>query len=835
MLNLASAHAGSNPYFTSLGPVVSLSQRSQLSMKQSPSLRSQSKPKVSERFPSTTVAGYEKDSLVESLGKRCNDMGSQQLGDDDMEEQPTYGAANSLIEAFRNMRSRIYGDYFAEASSLESGSSVGRVSSRSLPTDKDQHARTMRGSLYDAELLAVLDPLLLECPARGFCYAVPPVFRLATMSVYTAHFVLVMTYVLPLASFVVDVALMLRESGRTTCIAYTSMQAVMLVSLAAVSVWFTCLHRPSFWNWKLEQIFVLIACLTLLVEKSSKVYKLLPVNGVDEFCADEFNVSDFADLRFFQVLNFCFNYLMFEVFRSFSLDFRSFMIILITVFAELAFIWSVHSPKGDEEKDEKTFDYEFAQWFETIRIFIVIHKAYVAYMELSKRSYLRTRSRQLAFWILAGPLCLHSLLFISGKQFAVLYNQLDPKHKLSLNAENAFVGEVFVTEIKYLLFVFLFAKPDWVQSEEEPVRIVRAERACESFSNAPKAEQATKRHRNNIFGSFGLEAAVKCRGPSLRPTFCLETALWAFNCSYLVYFDDPISGSKYPMPPSDLETACLMIRKFFNDPLGSNCACIFTAANRPWRIFVSFRGTASLTNVATDITAWGKQVEFGREQEKFWVHQGFNKAYKTIGAIMRMELYSYVKTLLQSGVSTELISITFCGHSLGGALATLMGVDSVDMLGELGISRVNVYTFGAPRVGDQDFANWANSKIPHIFRICGTADPIPRVPNKRAGILLSLTGLPIWLYIRSLLGKRQWQVLITYRHVGYEVSVNRQQTGDLLIAPEITDQLFWMSWFVVPTDHLFTAYRAAMFASIFYLKGEDETDASASCSLMDTE
>ncbi|XP_073388688.1 triacylglycerol lipase OBL1 [Physcomitrium patens] len=70
------------------------------------------------------------------------------------------------------------------------------------------------------------------------------------------------------------------------------------------------------------------------------------------------------------------------------------------------------------------------------------------------------------------------------------------------------------------------------------------------------------------------------------------------------------------------------------------------------------------------------------------------------------------------------------GHSLGGALASLYAT-MLHYTGQTEIaSKIGaVYTFGQPRVGDQDFVNYANSKLKgKFFRVVYCNDVVPRVP-----------------------------------------------------------------------------------------------------------
>jgi len=69
--------------------------------------------------------------------------------------------------------------------------------------------------------------------------------------------------------------------------------------------------------------------------------------------------------------------------------------------------------------------------------------------------------------------------------------------------------------------------------------------------------------------------------------------------------------------------------------------------------------------------------------------------------------------------------VTYTGHSLGGALANLAAAEHQ---GEKG--KVEVVTFGAPRVGDKAFAATLESKLGQekITRVTTPGDPITQVP-----------------------------------------------------------------------------------------------------------
>jgi len=70
-------------------------------------------------------------------------------------------------------------------------------------------------------------------------------------------------------------------------------------------------------------------------------------------------------------------------------------------------------------------------------------------------------------------------------------------------------------------------------------------------------------------------------------------------------------------------------------------------------------------------------------------------------------------------------SLTVCGHSLGGALATLQ---ALDVAANSKFKNPTVYTYASPRTGDAPFASTYDSKVPNTFRIVNTADLVPKLP-----------------------------------------------------------------------------------------------------------
>uniref|UniRef100_A0AC34QJ21 Fungal lipase-like domain-containing protein n=1 Tax=Panagrolaimus sp. JU765 TaxID=591449 RepID=A0AC34QJ21_9BILA len=73
-------------------------------------------------------------------------------------------------------------------------------------------------------------------------------------------------------------------------------------------------------------------------------------------------------------------------------------------------------------------------------------------------------------------------------------------------------------------------------------------------------------------------------------------------------------------------------------------------------------------------------------------------------------------------------STTFTGYSFGGAIATLAAMRTIAR-GFRTSEKIELYTFGEPRVGTLVFANSVDREIPQKFRITHSGDPIVHIPK----------------------------------------------------------------------------------------------------------
>jgi Lipase (class 3) len=123
---------------------------------------------------------------------------------------------------------------------------------------------------------------------------------------------------------------------------------------------------------------------------------------------------------------------------------------------------------------------------------------------------------------------------------------------------------------------------------------------------------------------------------------------------------------------------------------------VFAALNATTRTaIIAFRGTQidSMSDIYTDL-----HVSLCGWQQGGKVHNGFSRAY--------LRIHEWVDQWIKNN-NPQRIIVT--GHSLGGALATLMA--SIYVQAEL-------YTIGSPRVGNHDFAELFKNRIVHRYVNC---------------------------------------------------------------------------------------------------------------------
>eukprot|EP00656_Telonema_subtile_P011297 TRINITY_DN15567_c0_g1_i1.p1 TRINITY_DN15567_c0_g1~~TRINITY_DN15567_c0_g1_i1.p1 ORF type:complete len:827 (+),score=119.94 TRINITY_DN15567_c0_g1_i1:125-2605(+) len=218
------------------------------------------------------------------------------------------------------------------------------------------------------------------------------------------------------------------------------------------------------------------------------------------------------------------------------------------------------------------------------------------------------------------------------------------------------------------------------------------------------------------------------------------------------------------------------------------------------RIIVGFRGTKTYKNAVTNTKVCGVEppqvfTEIERHSDvgdeasptRSFVHGGFRIAFQSIWTREgnRPGLRAWLVDRLQGERQPAVMCV---GHSLGGALATL-GVDAIRHLAddpslswllsqrqnarhpERCDTKLSLWTFGSPRVGNHAFARSLQRNVKDMWRVVVQGDPVTNLPMK-------------WLCTR--VGKS------FYKHVGVHVQLSFD--GDLLLNPQYAEQEFFGRW-----------------------------------------
>ncbi|XP_048319353.2 phospholipase A1-Ibeta2, chloroplastic [Ziziphus jujuba] len=194
-------------------------------------------------------------------------------------------------------------------------------------------------------------------------------------------------------------------------------------------------------------------------------------------------------------------------------------------------------------------------------------------------------------------------------------------------------------------------------------------------------------------------------------------------------------------------------------------------------IVIALRGTATCLEWAENLRAQLIQMPEENQdptaQGKPKVECGFLSLYKTRGAHVPSLAESVVEEVkrLMEQYKGETLSITVTGHSLGAALALLVG-DELSTC-DADVPPVAVFSFGGPRVGNRGFANRIKDKNVKVLRIVNSQDVITRVPG--------VWGEELEAKIRNtkiggVLDVLDNNMPLAYSHVGTELRVDTKMS-----------------------------------------------------------
>ncbi|KAK2993356.1 hypothetical protein RJ640_007623 [Escallonia rubra] len=181
---------------------------------------------------------------------------------------------------------------------------------------------------------------------------------------------------------------------------------------------------------------------------------------------------------------------------------------------------------------------------------------------------------------------------------------------------------------------------------------------------------------------------------------------------------------------SEFEKIC-----FLDNPATDTQVAIWRDSARK-RLVIAFRGTEQVRwkDLRTDLmlvpAGLNPERIGGDFKQEVQVHTGFLSAYDSV----RTRIFSLIKQAIgyidDGADSLSKWHIYVTGHSLGGALATLLALElSSSQFSKRGAVSVTMYNFGSPRVGNKNFAEVYNEKVKDSWRVVNHRDIIPTVPR----------------------------------------------------------------------------------------------------------
>ncbi len=112
-------------------------------------------------------------------------------------------------------------------------------------------------------------------------------------------------------------------------------------------------------------------------------------------------------------------------------------------------------------------------------------------------------------------------------------------------------------------------------------------------------------------------------------------------------------------------------------------------------------------------------------EEAGCTEDGFTAMYRSLRIGNAPDAPSVVAGLATLPFPRPISSVTVCGHSLGGALATLL---ALDLAANSAFKSPTVYTYASPRTGDPTFAGAYDRAVPDSVRIANRLDLVPKLP-----------------------------------------------------------------------------------------------------------
>lgn len=314
-------------------------------------------------------------------------------------------------------------------------------------------------------------------------------------------------------------------------------------------------------------------------------------------------------------------------------------------------------------------------------------------------------------------------------------------------------------------------------------------------------------------------------------TFCLQTACDMFNLSRIGYVRNPFlyedshshRHDRASKSKSKSNHSCWSIHSTVSDHGTDTHGTIFSRkSSNGIQIAVAFSGTVSKLNIKTDLNIRFTCCSFipldeDDPERLCQVHSGFLCAYENV----RQQVLAAIQhlTVEHPASGPRECRILFTGHSLGGSLAVLAALDVALNLAHVINANIELYSFGAPRVGNHAFAELYDAQVPSSFRIVNDGDMI--VSGLKGERLLSFCS-PVTCFNQ-------------YKHVGQYVllkggklkgggsTASLSMKGDIVMNPSIIERTLVVRMKKSPMRHSMRSYKKRLEACVAFTQLCHET------------
>jgi len=238
----------------------------------------------------------------------------------------------------------------------------------------------------------------------------------------------------------------------------------------------------------------------------------------------------------------------------------------------------------------------------------------------------------------------------------------------------------------------------------------------------------------NPIGGFGT-AAAPALAPSIKtdPITLIQYALLV-QAAEAVAPDQTVytPGTAIPVSYGALNITYTAVATFYGNDLATEVNPLraekivsfgFVCQDPSGNVVVAIRGTDG-------IFEWLQDGKFLAVKCPFlagagFTEDGFTDVYESLRETKDPASRRLVDVLGKLSYPKPPASLAICGHSLGGALATLL---SLDVAANGHMLQPTSYTYASPRTGDHSFADTYNQLVPNTCRVANRFDLVPKVP-----------------------------------------------------------------------------------------------------------